>query len=66
MDEKFSHVPRSRLLTGEIPVHGMFFHAYEHNIPTTFPDPLAMHQLPLGYQLFRPFSVSFESFQTQK
>ena len=31
-DEKFSRVPRSRLLTGEISVTGMFF-PYEHNFP---------------------------------
>jgi hypothetical protein len=36
-DEKFSRVPRSRLLTGEISVTGIMFSPYEHNISTTFP-----------------------------
>jgi hypothetical protein len=32
-DEKFSRVPRSRLLTGEISVTGIMFFPYEHNFP---------------------------------
>jgi hypothetical protein len=32
-DEKFSGVPRSRLLTGEISVTGIMFSPYEHNFP---------------------------------
>jgi hypothetical protein len=32
-DEKFSRVPRSRLLTGEISVTGIMFSPYEHNFP---------------------------------
>jgi hypothetical protein len=33
LDEKFSCVPRSRLLTGEISVTGIMFSPYEHNFP---------------------------------
>ena len=33
-DEKFSRVPRSRLLTGEISVTKIIFIAYEHSFPT--------------------------------
>jgi hypothetical protein len=32
-DEKFSRVPRSRLLTGEISVTRIMFSPYEHNFP---------------------------------
>jgi hypothetical protein len=32
-DEKFSRVPRSHLLTGEISVTGIMFSPYEHNFP---------------------------------
>jgi hypothetical protein len=32
-DEKFSRVPRSRLLTGEISVTGIMLFSYEHNFP---------------------------------
>ena len=32
-DKKFSRVPRSRLLTGEISVIGIMFSPYEHNFP---------------------------------
>ena len=35
-DEKFSRVPRSRLLTGEISVIEIIFVPYEHNIIKTF------------------------------
>ena len=36
-DEKCSHVPRSRLLIGEISVQGKILDSYERNLLNTFP-----------------------------
>ena len=44
MRRKFSRVPRSRLLTGEISVTGMFF-SYEHNFPVWWDNFLTCQQL---------------------
>ena len=45
MRRKFSRVPRSRLLTGEISETGIMFFSYEHNFPAMWDNFLTCQQL---------------------